>query len=537
MRLYYCIHEVSTMRLPIAIVLLILVIDTAASVQSGNSAGSFYHPLKDLNNNESNYAQINSTAIDKQSIQSMMLKLPLSFIENRGQVSNDTKFMVKTPGQTIYFTPLEVLFAMALHNNTSIVRMSFEGAERGQLVGEGLLPGKANFFIGNNSSRWVTKVPTFVAVRYKNLYPGIDQIFEGTEGFLKHELVLNPGSDPEKIILTFSGQDNLNLDKNGSILIMTGNGNLTVSAPICYQDINGSRVTVEGKFRMHDDRRIGFDVENYSRSYPLVIDPPLKFSTYLGGSSGDEGHSIVVDSGGNVYVTGKTDSNNFPTKNAYQGSYGGGSSDAFVTKLNSDGSGLVYSTYLGGSGGDEGRGIVVDRAGDAFNAFVTGNTDSNNFPTKNAYQGSYGGGSSDAFVTKLNSDGSGLVYSTYLGGSGDDSGNSVALCVCNYAYVTGYTSSKDFPTKNAYQGSYGGGSIDAFVTRLNILASGTDSMVYSTYLGGSGDDQGFGIALDGSNNAYVTGKTDSNNFPTTSGAFQGSYGEESNDAFVTRLDS
>jgi hypothetical protein len=233
----------------------------------------------------------------------------------------------------------------------------------------------------------------------------------------------------------------------------------------------------------------------------------LVYSTYLGGSGYDTGTGIAVDSSGNAYVTGSTGSTDFPTMNPLQPSYGGGSYDAFVSKINATGSALVYSTYLGGNGFDQGDGIAVDSSG---NAYVTGSTGSTNFPTMNPLQPSYGGGSYDAFVSKINATGSALVYSTYLGGSGFDQGNGIAVDSSGNAYVAGSTQSTDFPTVNPLQPKFGGVN-DVFVTKINPTGS---SLVYSTYLGGSGLDVGTGIVVDSSGNAYVTGSTGSTNFPT-----------------------
>jgi hypothetical protein len=253
----------------------------------------------------------------------------------------------------------------------------------------------------------------------------------------------------------------------------------------------------------------------------------LVYSTYLGGSSWDWGSGIAVDSSGSAYVTG-TASTNFPTVNAYQKTFGGVYYDAFVTKLSPAGNTLTYSTYLGGSGWDDGYSIAVDSSGSAY---VTGDTASTNFPTTNAYQGTYGGGSYDVFVTKISPAGNTLTYSTYLGGSGWDGGYSIAVDSSGSAYVTGDTDSTDFPTNNAYQGTYGGGDEDIFVTKLSPSGN---TLTYSTYLGGSVEDWGSGIALDSSENAYVTGVTASTNFPTVN-AYQETYGGGYYDAFVTKL--
>ncbi len=479
-----------------------------------------------------NFSISTSTELDSsphssnQSIDSAMLKLPLSFIENRGQSPEDVRFMVRIEGPTVFFTPSEVIFSLSQGNNSSAVHMAFENSNPGQIIGEEQLPGQANFFIGNDSTQWISDIPTFGSIRYKEIYPGVDLIFKGREGYLKHELDLDPGADLSGIILTYSGQDNLSLAEDGSLLIRTSAGNLTDSVPICYQEINGSREMVEGRYRLVGDNGVGFEIVDYDRKYPLVIDPTLAYSTYLGGSGDDSGLSLALDSSGNAYVTGYTASTNFPTKNPLQAS-NAASSDVFIAKINSAGSALSYSTYLGGGGYDYAKGIAVDSGG---NAYVTGYTASTNFPTKNPLQAS-NAGSNDAFIAKINSAGSALSYSTYLGGSGEDNGESIAIDGSGNAYVTGYTGSASFPTRNPIQASKAG-SWDAFVTKINSAGS---ALVYSTYLGGSSSEYGLGIALDGSSNAYITGPTYSTNFPTRN-PLQASNGGEM-DAFVSKINS
>jgi uncharacterized protein (TIGR03437 family) len=305
---------------------------------------------------------------------------------------------------------------------------------------------------------------------------------------------------------------------------------LRLHQPVIYQEINGTRQSVDGSFVIQEENQVGFEVVRYDTSKPLIIDPVLSYSTYLGGSGRDLTFGIAVDSSGNAYVTGSTQSNNFPTANAFQAAYGGGTYDAFVTKLNASGSALVYSTFLGGSGGDDwALGIAVDSSG---NAYVTGSTQSANFPTANAFQAAFRG-SADAFVTKLNADGSALVYSTFLGDGSE--GYGIDVDSSGNAYVTGRTKSSNFPTANAFQAAIGGGSGtfpgDAFVTKFNAAGS---ALEYSTYLGGSGNDQGNSIAVDSSGNAYVTGWTASTSFHTAN-AIQAAYGGGASDAFVTKL--
>jgi hypothetical protein len=274
----------------------------------------------------------------------------------------------------------------------------------------------------------------------------------------------------------------------------------------------------------------GIEVGSYDPTQLLVIDP-LVYSTYIGGSNADEGYAIAVDGSGNAYVTGVTDSPDYDvTPGAFQTTYRGWS-DVFVTKLNATGTGLVYSTYIGGSDWDEGYAIAVDGSG---NAYVTGWTISTDYDvTPGAFQ-TRNGGSWDVFVTKLNATGTALVYSTYIGGSGNEAGRGIAVDGSGNAYVTGETESTDYDvTPGAFQTTYGGGGADVFVTKLN--ATGT-ALVYSTYIGGSDYDGGYAIAVDGSGNAYVTGRTNSTDYDVTPGAFQTTNGGLA-DVFVTKLNA
>ena len=502
------------------------------SMMSGSAEVSIFNCSQDLPGSllkerefTSNSTELDSSnPIDNQSIDTAMLKLPLSFIENRGQSPEDVKFMVRIEGPMVLFTPSEVVFSLSCGNNSSAVHMAFENSSPGEIIGEEQLPGRANFFLGNDTSQWISDIPTFGAIRYKELYPGVDLVFKGTEGYLKHELALEPGANLSRIVLTYSGQDNLSLAEDGSLLIETSAGNLTDSVPICYQEINGSREIVEGRYRLFGDNGVGFEIGDYDRRYPLVIDPAL--ATYLGGSGDDSGLSLAIDSSGNAYVAGYTASTNFPTNNPLQSS-NAGSSDVFVAKINSAGSALSYSTYLGGGGNDYAKGIAVDGSG---NAYVTGYTASTNFPIKNPLQSS-NAGSNDAFIAKINSAGSALTYSTYLGGSSNDYGEGIAVDSSGNAYITGYTDSTSFPTKNPIQASKAG-LWDAFVSKINSAGS---ALTYSTYLGGSSYEYGLGIAIDSSGNAYITGPTYSTNFPIMN-PLQASNGGEM-DAFVSKINS
>jgi hypothetical protein len=389
------------------------------------------------------------------------------------------------------------------------------------------LPGKSHYFIGADPSRWQRDVPHYARVRYHEVYPGVDLVFYGRQGGrLEYDFVVSPGADPRRIRLRFDGAERKSLDEEGKLVLRVGEGRLEQHAPFAYQEVEGQRQQVVASYVLHRGGEVGFEVGPYDKARPIVIDPALEYSTYLGGSTdADYGRGIALDSAGNAYVTGGTSSADFPTLNPYQTDLG--YEDVFVTKFSPSGSGLVYSTYLGGSGYDSGYGIAVDGSGSAY---VAGYTDSTDFPTLNPFQSDQG--DVDLFVTKLPPSGSSLVYSTYLGGSGNDSGLSragaiIAVDASGSAYVTGYTSSKDFPTLNPYQ-AYQGGA-DVVVTKLSPSGS---SLVYSTYLGGSSTDFGSAIAVDGSGSAYVTGGTSSPDFPTLSPyqAYQGGV-----DAFVTKL--
>jgi uncharacterized repeat protein (TIGR01451 family) len=416
----------------------------------------------------------------------------------------------------------------ALGAPPAVIRMQLSGANKQPSVnGEDLLPGKSNYFIGNDPSKWRTNVATYARVRLTEVYRGIDVVYYGNQQKLEYDFIVRPGADPRQIRLHYSGADRIGIDPSGDLVLHIDGDELRQRLPVVYQESGGRRHQVRAAYRRLSAREFGVDLAAYDVSLPLVIDPVLVYATYLGGSGDEQGQGIAVDASGNAYVTGLTASSDFPTVNPLQASIGG-NNDAFVTKLNATGSALVYSTYLGGSNFDVAQGIAVDASG---NAYIAGFTNSGNFPTVNPLQASIGG-NNDAFVTKLNATGSALLYSTFLGGSGADAGSGIAVDASGNAYITGNTSSSNFPTVNALQPSYGGGSEDAFVSKLT--ASGS-ALLYSTYLGGSALDRGAGIAADASENAYVTGPTNSSNFPTVN-PLQASIGG-SNDAFVTKLNA
>jgi hypothetical protein len=403
-------------------------------------------------------------------------------------------------------------------NNTNVMT---EGKEK--------QAGYYNYLIGNDLRKHASGVGLFREALIKNVYNGIDVHYYFDKGNIRYDYVVHPRADPSQISFVLQGTDRTYLNPKGDLVFNTRFGEVALAELHTYQGTKDNKVT--SSF-IKTENGWSITVGKYNRTQILIIDP-LIYSTYLGGSGEDIGRSIAIDAAGNAYVTGETKSANYDTTSgAYQTGYAG-TKDVFVGKLNATGTGLVYSTYLGGSGEDGAYSIAIDASN---NVYVTGYTTSSNFDiTSGAYQTSLQGGS-DAFVTKLNANGTALIYSTYLGGSASDGASAITIDTSGNAYVTGGTSSTDYDiTSGAYQTSHAGGSNDAFITKLN--ATGT-ALVYSTYIGGNDIESGFSIAIDVSGNAYVTGATKSTNYDTTSGAYQTSNGGGGHyDVFVTKLNT
>jgi hypothetical protein len=475
-------------------------------------------------------------------------QLPLAFEPNVGQTDARVQFMAHGGGYAIFLTGSEaVLSLLSPAQGSAGTTADILGI---RLVGAGLnpqaqagdrLPGVSNYLNGNNPAAWQTNIPTYADVTYSSVYAGINLTYHGLSGQLEYDFAIAPGANPGVIRLEVGGATSIALDAQGNLVLQTGDGKVVEKAPVTYQEINGIRQIVSSAYVLEPNGQVGFALGAYDHSQTLVIDPVLSYSTYLGGSNNDSAAAIAVDGNGNAYITGVTSSTDFPTVNPFQGTSHRvtvpGDSEAFVTKLNASGTAIVYSTYLGGTGPDSGTGIAVDSAGDAY---IVGTTGSSDFPTTaNAFQGS-GGIVQHAFVTKLNPAGNALLYSSYFGDSSNSAqtlGAGIAADNSGNAYITGSTAAQSFfPVTfgSAFQTLYGGGTEDAFVAKLNTNASGFSSLVYSSYLGGSGDDQGNGIAIDGFGNAYVTGTTASSDFPTAGNAFQTASGG-SNDAFLAKV--
>jgi hypothetical protein len=450
--------------------------------------------------------------------------------------------------------------------------------------------GYYNYFIGNEPGKHASYVGLYKEAVVKEVYNGIDLRYYFDKGGLRYDYVVHPGADPSQIVFALEGSDKTYVNERGNLVFTTRFGEVAMAELKTYQERD--KKVIKSEF-MKRGGKWGIALANYDKTQALIIDP-LVYSTYIGGGNDDYGIGIAIDGSGNAYVTGWTMSTDYDvTSGAFQTTHGGGWNDVFVTKLNASGSGLVYSTYIGGSGDDYGYGIAVDGG----NAYVTGWTNSNDYDVIGAYQATLEGwadvfvtklnasgsglvystyiggsgddygygiavdggnayvtgvtystdydvagmspyqatnaGSFDVFVTKLNASGSGLVYSTYIGGSGDEEGHGIAVDGSGNAYVTGWTSSNDYDVIGAYQATHGGGWSDVFVTKLDVNGS---NLLYSTYIGGSNYEEGHGIAVDGSGNAYVTGWTNSTNYDVTAGAYQTTKGGNY-DVFVTKLNA
>jgi uncharacterized repeat protein (TIGR01451 family) len=446
---------------------------------------------------------------------------PLRFEPNMGQAGPGVRYIARGPGYMLLLAGKEAVMVLPSDSSASaLVRMKLLGAANTSASHpENPLPSVSNYYIGDDPTKWHPNVPNYERVKFEQVYPGIDLVYYGNQQRLEYDFVLRPGAEPNQIRLAYSGADSMHLDSDGDLILNVHGQQLRQRRPVVYQEIGGKRVEVAGGYELiKRTGQVRIVVAHYDRAKPLIVDPTLVYSTYLGGSGVDQGNAIAVDSTGAAYVTGTT-SGSFPTLNAEQNTYGGGNDDAYVAKFSPTGA-LVYSTYLGGPNFDKGTGIGVDTTGAAY---VTGYT-TGGFPTLNAEQSTFGG-NEDAFVVKLSPTGA-LVYSTYIGGLGSDEGLGIAVDSTGAACVAGFTSG-NFPTLNAAQNTFGGSS-DAFVAKL----SPTGALVYSTYLGGSNQDNGYGIAVDSTGAAYVTGFTNGG-FPTLN-AEQNTFGGTS-DAFAAKL--
>lgn len=481
-------------------------------------------------------------------------KFPLRFEANQGQTDSRVKFLARVGGYNLFLTSGEAVLAFSKGaGGQSVVRAKLHNANtEAEIHGVGQLASHTNYFIGDDPTQWHVNIPNYEKVYYRGIYPGIDLVYYGNQAQLEYDFIIAPGADPAAVRFQIKGARRLRVNARGDLLISSGAGEVRLLKPVIYQEAGGAREVVKGRYVLSGKNMIGFEVAAYDRKRPLVIDPVVEYATFLGGSNDDRGLGIAVDAQGNAYVAGLTTSLNFPTANPHQPALSG-ASDAFVAKLDADGSSVLWSTYFGGSGTEQARGIALDPQG---NAYITGVTDSNNLPTVNAFQATKGSGGvvTDAFVAKLSADGASLVYSTYLGGWRPETGDAIAVDTTGKAYVTGNTGSnvnanvslRPFPTTpGAFQTNFTGGNSASFVTRLSAAGNALD---YSTFIGGLGnnagssfgdinpDDLALGIAVDSAGDAIITGRTESEKFPVLN-AVQPNPGGGLSDAFVTKLNA
>ncbi|NOY59615.1 MAG: hypothetical protein GXO75_11910, partial [Calditrichaeota bacterium] len=461
-------------------------------------------------------------------------QLPLRFEKNLGQAGSETAFLYRDPHFALLLSPDCAVMSVRQGQDergakTATVAMRLSGGNP-QARAEGLdkLITRSNYFIGNDPAQWRTDIPNYGKVRFAAIYPGIDLVYYGSNGKLEYDFTVSPGADPAAIALQFEKATAAKLADSGNLVLRADSRRITMQAPIAYQVMDGERTPVAAQFAARGDDTFGFEVGEYDRGLPLVIDPVLEYSTFLGGAYGDESGGIAIDENGFIYITGNTA--NFPVtenavqKNKVQSDFWG-YFDVFVAKLRPDGSALIYATYIGGDSTESAFGIAVDSSGSAY---ITGSTVSENFPTHNAVQGSFGGGLADGFVTKLSPDGSAFVYSTYLGGSDSDFGRDIAVDGSGNACLIGETKSDDFPVANAIQSAKNNSENDAFVTKLNAEGS---AFLFSTYFGGSDRENAEGIAVDSANNIYLTGYSYSSDFPIVNGY------QKSKGWFITKMNA
>jgi hypothetical protein len=536
-------------------------------------------------------------------------KLPLRFEENRGQTNSEVRYVSHGSGYELFLTPQDAVLALrssapqaksasnrlvALresHNarfaeRSSAVRIHLEGANSApRITGVDPLPGKTNYFIGNDPKKWHTEVPSYARVKYADIYPGVDLVFYGNQCRLEYDFVVAPGANPNAIRLNLEGAEKVRLNAQGDLELSVPGGEVVLQKPVVYQMVKGERHAIAGSYAVTKRHQVAFNVADYDRSEPLILDPVLNYSTYLGGSLGttvnpagtgiDQGWAIAVDAAGNAYVAGLTYSTDFPTPAAVNGlkkgpltSNAGGA--AFVSEINPTGTALLYSSYIAGSTApaEIALGIAVDSTGKIY---LTGQTGSPDFPTSGTIAGLKPGPNAGAvnftsFITKLDpaqNGAAGLVYSSYLGGTSGDIGEAIAVGTNGNAYVTGQTLSPpgsggavtnlaDFPvTAGAFQSVLNSPNGNAFLTRIDTTQAGSLSLIYSTYLGGSDvnvaatgfGDIGFGVAVDSASNAYIVGTTVSSDFPTTAAnALQKNpplaiTSKKKNTAFISRIDT
>lgn len=504
--------------------------------------------------------EVGPARVNAEAIPASQAVTSVQFEKNLGQFDERVRFAAKSAGSMVFLTPGEAVYVLPMPEKgdkasadqpgfaegseppeaTSrffALRMKYRGANPEPLFSTGpATETRSNYFNGGRPDRWRSDIPHFNQIGLEDLYNGIDLVWRGREyGATQYDFVVHPGAAPSDIVLEFEGADSLEIADDGALLIKTAAGTIRHDKPFSYQEIDGIRQEVTSGFIL-EGSTVKFGVGDYDASREIVIDPTvslanLAFSTFLGSFEDDLANDIAVDANGCVYVTGRTTSVAFPTTAGTIDTTANGINDVFVTKFNPSGTGIIFSTYLGGTTFDEGTGIAVDNAGNVFVSGIAGFA----FPvTTGAFDETFNGGS-DVFVAKLNHNGSALIYSTYLGASQADSSNDLAIDAAGNAYIVVRTADTviDYPTTAGAFDTTHNGSDDVAITKLN--ASGS-TLVYSTFLGGSSADIGRSIAVNGAGEVYVTGSTtdDATDMQTTPGAYDTTH-NGATDFFVARF--
>ena len=482
----------------------------------------------------------------------------MQFEPNLGQTDPQVHFMARGVGYTVFLTPTEAILVLPAgasqpDTNSTGVDTSTRAKQIIQLQvleanptpdirGVNETPTTVHRLIGADPAHWQTHIPVYAQVRYDAIYPGIDLLYYGNQDQLEYDFIVHPGADPSAITLGIQGADAATLEADGHLRLSLPGGTLRLQKPMLSQTVNGQTTDIPGHFLLRESApsnprapiQVAFAVGAYDPTLPLIIDPLVNYASAFGGEGHDLGEAITVDSAGHGYVVGTTESFTFPvTPQALQDAAVGTDRDVFVTKFDTDTSEILFSTYIGGEGHDRATAVAVDAQGMPY---VTGETTSLTFPTQHPLQATLQG-SSDAFVLKLATDGSSLLYSTYLGGSGSDHANEMVVNEQGQATLTGMTTSPDFPMMHAPDTSLGHGEAvpqsDVFVSTLDAQGA---ALQFSTFLGGAGADIGHDLTLDAQGMIYLTGETTKGaGFPVTSGAFQPTYGGGATDAFIAKI--
>lgn len=498
-----------------------------------------------------------------------------AFIENKGQWNDEVLYLSKVNGANVWITKSGVVYNYyqmeTLLQDTSqspldrnmprpdprsdtqpnynicghILKMELQnGNQEPKSIGVGKKETYYNYFIGNDKSKWAPNVAIYNEVIVEDLYEGISAKYYYDGNSIRYDYIADAGADISQIKMNYEGQDDIKVNNLGELLIQTRFGEIRHNKIYAYQEINNQKVEIECKFKQNSESQFSFDLGKYNPDFALVIDP-IVWSTFIGGSENDVASSITIDGVGNIYIAGGTNSENFPTSSGtYDDIYEkglNGEFDAIISKLSSDGSSLIYSTFIGGSSADFANGITLDKSN---NIYITGNTTKAkiSFPTTSGAFSENHKGNVDSFVSKLSSDGNNLLYSTYVGGFLTDIANGICLDDSNNVYIAGETNSKNFPvTSGAYDETFSegpNGQSDVFISKLSNDGS---KLLYSTYIGGVGYDIAYGICLDNWNNAYITGYTERmgniDYYPITPGAYNNSKFINYTNVIVTKLSS